>query len=149
MFEIKYNFANSNNINVANEDETALRYNFFLGSLIFKKDNNIISMDWDWIPLLDFAICLLIICNNLLKKNQTEEDFDFTESDSKIVFQKNGDNIKIVTSFSDEILEMSFEEFQKTVRGFYKDVIFEVIERNQEIKGNNAFIKYLKEAERM
>lgn len=149
MFEIKYNFSKNNDINVVDADETALRYNFFLGSIILKKENKSIVIDWDWVPLIDFAICLLIICNNLLKKTQGEEEFEFTESDSKITFQKNGNTIKIVTSFSDEILEMSFEEFKKSVRKFYKDVIFEVVEKNQEIKDNASFIEYFKEAEKM
>jgi hypothetical protein len=77
------------------------------------------------------------------------EKFEFTESDSIITFQKNGDKIRVVTSFSDQFLEMSFEEFQKVIRKFYKDVIFEAAEKNQAIKKNDSFIKYLKEAEKM
>ena len=149
MFEIKYNFSKNNDMNVIDADETALRYNFFLGSLLLKKENKSIAIDWDWIPLIDFAICILIICNSLLKKTQGEEEFEFTESDSKITFQKNGDKIKIITSFSDEILEMDFEEFQKSVKEFYKDIIFEVVEKKQGIKDNASFIEYLKEAKKM
>jgi hypothetical protein len=149
MFEIKYNFLKDNDMNVVNADETALRYNFILGSIALKKDNNSITLDWDWIPLLDFAICLLAICNSLVKKGQGMEKFEFTESDSIITFQKNGDKIRVVTSFSDQFLEMSFEEFQKVIRKFYKDVIFEAAEKNQAIKKNDSFIKYLKEAEKM
>jgi len=149
MFEIKYNFSDNSNENVAIADETELRYNLFLGSLNFKRDNKTISTDWDWIPLLDVVICLVIISNSLLKKMQGKEEFEFTESDLKIIFQKDGDWIKITASFSDEILEMSFEEFQRVVKKFYKDVIFAIVEKNHEIKDNSSFIKYLKEAEKM
>jgi len=149
MFEIKYRFSGSASSDITKSDETDLRYNLFLGSLILKTQNNSIIIDWDWIPLIDFAICLFTICNNLNTKMQGEEEFEFTESDSKIIFQKNGDRIKIVTSFSDEILEMSFEEFQEGVRTFYKSLLFEVVEKNQEIKDNASFVKYLKEAEKL
>ncbi len=149
MFEIIFSFSNSNDRNVVNADEIALRYNFFLGSLYLKKADQSILIDWNWVPLIDFAICLHAICGNLIGKTHGEEEFEFTESDSKIIFKKNGDNLKIVTSFSNEILEMSFEEFQNAVKEFYKNIIFKAIERNQEVSGNDAFIKYLREAEKM
>jgi hypothetical protein len=149
MFEIKYNFSRNNNVNVVDADETAIRYNLFLGSLILKKEDKSIVIDWDWVPLIDFAICLRTICNSLLKKMHSEEEFEFTESDSRIMFQKDGDKITIATSFSDEIIEISFEEFQKAVSKFYKEVIFEAVEKNKEIKNNDSFIEYLKEVENM
>jgi hypothetical protein len=57
VLEIKYHFANSNYPDIAKADETTLRYNLFLGSLIFKNDIATIPIDWDWIPywILQFA----------------------------------------------------------------------------------------------
>ena len=149
MFEINYNFSNDNSQDVAKADETTLRYNLFLGSLILKKGNNSISIDWDWIPLLDFALCLLTICNSLAQKIRGEKEFEFTESEAKIFFQRDGDTVRIVTSFSNEILEMSFEDFQKAIKKFYKDVIFDVLGKNQVLRNNTTFLGYLKEAEKM
>lgn len=149
MFEIKHSFSINTHSDITKADETNLRYNLFLGSLILKTQNNSIIIDWDWVPLIDFAICLFTICNNLFTKKEGEEDFEFTESDSKIIFQKNGDKIKIVTSFSDETLEMSFKEFQEGIRVFYKSLLFEVVEKNQEVKDNVSFVEYLKEAEKL
>jgi len=149
MFEINYNFSDDNSSDVTKADETALRYNLFLGSVILKQGNNSISIDWDWIPLLDFSLCLFTIYNNLVQKIKGEEEFEFTESEAKVFFQKDGDRIKIITSFSSEILEMSFEDFQKAIRKFYKDVIFDVLGRNQALRNNTTFLGYLNEAERM
>ena len=146
MFEIKYSLSGNASSDVTKADETDLRYNLFLGSLILKTQKKSIIIDWDWIPLIDFAICLLAICNNLLTKIKGEEEFEFTESDAKVFFQRNGDRIKIVTSFSDQVLEMSFEEFQKGVKMFYKNLLFEIVGKVQEIKYNSSFIEYLKEA---
>ncbi|MES2619693.1 MAG: hypothetical protein V4615_02495 [Bacteroidota bacterium] len=149
MFEVKYSFSDNVSSDIIKADETDLRYNLFLGSLILKTQKKSIIIDWDWIPLIDFAICLLAICNNLLTKMKGEEEFEFTESDSKVFFQKNGDRIKIITSFSDEVLEMSFEEFQSAVKMFYKSLLFEIVGKVQEIKNNSSFIEYLKEAEQL
>ncbi len=149
MFEINYNFSIDNSQDVAKADETTLRYNLFLGSLILKKGNNLISIDWDWVPLLDFALCLLTICNSLVQKTSGKEEFEFTESEAKIIFQRDGDTVRITTSFSTEILEMNFEDFQKATRKFYKDVIFDVLGKNQVLKNNTTFLGYLNEAEKM
>lgn len=149
MFEIKYSFSNYSNPDVATANEMALRYNLFLGSLTFKKGFKTISIDWDWIPLLDFAICLLVICSSLLKKIQGEEEFEFTESDAKIVFKKNGQYVEVFTTFSNEILEMNFEDFQKAVRRFFKDLIFDILAKNEELRKNQVFLKYLNDAQKI
>lgn len=149
MFEVIYNLSGNAPSNVAQADEVDLRYNLFLGSLILKTSINSVVIDWDWVPLIDFSICLLAICNVLFEKEQGEEEMEFTESDSRLFFQKNGDRIRIATSFSDENLEMSFEEFQRGVKQFYKDLIFDIVEKKEEIKNNATFTEYLMEAEKM
>ncbi len=149
MFEIKYNFSGSNSSDAVNADTAAFRYNLFLGSLILKEDNHSIIFDWDWIPLLDFALSLLAICNNLTSKVIGEEEFEFTESDATIIFSRNGDRIKMMSSFSNESLEMNFGEFQKGVKSFYKEIIFDILGKRQELKSNSVFIEYLREAEKM
>jgi len=149
MFEINYNFSNGNSQDVTKADETALRYNFFLGGVILKNGNNSISLDWEWIPILDFALCLLTICNSLGQKISGEEEFEFTESEARIIFQKDTDRMRIVASFSNETLELGFDDFQKTIEEFYKDVVFDALGKNQALRNNTTFWKYLKEAEKM
>lgn len=111
--------------NISEADKMALRYDLFPGSIYLKSDKADIILDWDWIPLLDFSICLLSICSNLLKKLIGVEEFDFTESGAKIIFIRHADMVKISSSFSEKILNISFEEFQKTVRKFYKAIVFQ------------------------
>src|ERR1044071_4882483 len=148
MFEINYRFSHDNAQDVTKADEISLRYNLFLGSLIFKKENNSISIDWGWIPLLDFALCALTICNDLVQKIRGEAEFEFTETDAKIIFKRDRDAVRITTSFSTEILEMDFKDFQKAITKFYKDVVFGVLEKNQVLKNNPTFLEYLNEAEK-
>ncbi len=145
MFEIKYKFSDSNFIDIANLNDTSLRYNLFLGNITLQKNKDLILLDWCWIPILDFALCLVSISDTLSQKTNGEKELDFTESDEKLIFQKTNNNIKIITSFSNEILEINFEDFKKVVKEFYKNFISDVVKQNHELKNNKIFLKYLKE----
>src|SRR5688572_23753660 len=127
MFEIRYHFSNNNSSAVEDADATALRYSLFLGSLSFKNGDRSLTFEWDWIPLLDFALCLFDIHNELVHAKKLEKEFEFTESDEKIIFTRDGNRVKITSSSSGEVLEMSFDEFQKAVKKFYKEIIFDIL----------------------
>ncbi|NII29044.1 hypothetical protein HB364_28455 [Pseudoflavitalea sp. X16] len=146
MFEIEYNFSNTNSENIVDADETTLRYSLFLGNLTLKNAGKSIKIDWDWVPLLDFALSMVMICDNLHENKNGEELFEFTESDEKIIFEKNGNKIKITTSFTDDALEMDFVIFKTITDKFYKKLISDIFIKNQELKDNTAFIKYLDKA---
>jgi hypothetical protein len=139
MFEIKYRFAGNYPEDVKNADEMTLRYELFLGSLWLEKDNKMISMDWEWIPLLDFALCLHTIYEELNKQVKGEEIFYFTESDAIVTFRRAKDKCEIFTSLSDISLMMSYAEFQDAVQQFCKTVITDILSHNKGLKDNNAF----------
>ncbi len=88
-------------------------------------------MDWGWIPLLDFAISIKTISEAFRKPLNIREEFEFTESDSKIIFNKHEDKIQISTTFSSETLETDFQSFVYGVKMFYKSIINEIIDRNE------------------
>jgi len=139
MFEIKYRFAKNQPEVVNDIDELALRYEFFLGSLWLEKNDTKLSMDWNWIPLLDFALCLKFIYNQLSEQVQGEEIFDFTESDATIAFRRDEDKCEIVPSFSNRSLMMSFIEFQEAVQLFCEKVITDILSKNKKLKNNVVF----------
>src|SRR3712207_3536434 len=60
-------------------DEGALRYDLFLGDVLFKIDEVDLSARWGWIPVIDFALTLHLM-TDALEPNQTKI-FEFTESD--------------------------------------------------------------------
>jgi len=146
---IEYNFSNNNSTNIVEADEMTLRYYLFLGSIILKKDRGSININWDWIPLLDFALCLLEICRNLSIQTNGQQEFEFTESDAKLIFDKRLNKISVTTSFSNETLEISLEELQTVAKEFYKDVINDILVKNENIKENIVFAKYLQEAKEL
>jgi len=123
-----------------------LRYELFLGSLWFEKDDKEISMDWEWIPLLDFALYMHTLCEDLEKQTKREDIFEFTESDATITFRREEDSCEILTSFSDTSLVMSFAELKKSAQLFCKKVIADILVKNKELKNNRVFKRELKKA---
>ncbi len=149
MFLIEYNFSTTSRFNATSEDELSLRYLFFTGDLFFRDGNKVIILDWDWIPLFDFAICLSEISDSLQGGDVNQMEFEFTESDEWIRFQKDGEEILIQFSFTEETLVLKFVDFRNAVLKFYKNIIFDISARNNELNNNPAFLKYLNRAEKM
>ena len=56
--------------------ESELYCDQFLGDIIFRVDGSNMSASWGWIPIIDFAVCLSRIAEEL-QPSQTES-FDFT-----------------------------------------------------------------------
>lgn len=147
MFEIEYNLSNITQ-NVSGIDEMSLRYDLFLGSLFLKTKREVILIDWGWVPILDFAYCLLEIYDNLLKVTSGKEEFEFTESDEKICFQKEHDEIKIFTTFSDTILDMSLKDFKSGINRFYVRIVSD-ISNSIDVANSPAFKIYLLKAKKI
>lgn len=61
-------------------DESTLRYDVLLGDLILQINGVDFSAPWGWIPLLDLANGLKVMCDELLT-GEPETVFEFTESD--------------------------------------------------------------------
>lgn len=119
-----------------------IRYTLFLGSIFFKNKDSFICLDWDWIPLVDFSLELFSISLELLGKNECTKQFDFTESDDLLLFQKENDLITIKTSYSEEMITVPFVEFVKAARNFHANLIADIRSSYDTINQNNIFEAY-------
>ncbi len=150
-FSIKYFISKKFNCSykgkVVDADEMDLRYNMFFGSISLVRGISTIQLNWDWIPILDFALGVLSIYTKLSMNERGEVEFDFTESDERLIFERLSETIKITTTFSNEALEMTFEEFEQGCIKFYKDALFNLINNNPELRYNKVFIEFLHKAE--
>jgi hypothetical protein len=70
---------------LAEASEMDLRYDFFLGDLVFRIDSLDVTTRWGWVPLIDAAMCLECVVNELSAGKQ-ESIFEFTESEQTILF---------------------------------------------------------------
>ncbi len=119
MFKISYEIIQENLSDVVTITEEQIHYDFLLGNVFFITEKAEIKMDWEWIPLLDFAFCLSNIGKSLSKKQSFKECFEFTESGEIIEFSSEKNRIKIISSFSSVQLEMSIEIFVKSIEDFH------------------------------
>ncbi len=148
MFEIEYHFPDTGPEEAINPNEL-VQNNYFRGNLVFKNGNHFLFMEWNNIDLIDSAFGLVHICNELLPKRFGRKEYKLKESNEELAFEKNDYVIKIIPSFSMEVLEMSTEDFRKGIEEYYKNVIFDVLRKNQSLKINLLLIKYLNEAEKI
>lgn len=119
MLKIEYNIIVEFDGNIENISDEEICYNFLLGNVSFSFADVKIEMDWEWIPLLDFAYCMQIIVNDLKVNDNAKEYFEFTENTETIGFFRKSEQLKIVPSFSILTIEVSMEDFEKAVCDFH------------------------------
>ncbi len=143
MFRIEYEIITASFDNLESLTEEELRYNFLLGNVMFKTDQDIINMDWEWIPLLDFSLCLYEINKKLSNRESLIQVFEFTESAEIIEFLNTADNLKISPSFSSNNIEIPINEFDSGVRNFYYKIGLLIKEKTANKVVSTALNKYL------
>ena len=122
MFEIKYKIVTENFNDINNITDEYIQYKFLLGSVSICMINDKIPMDWEWIPLLDFAYSLRNIVSLLKETKNDIEYFEFTESNETLNFAKFQNLIKITTSFSSIELIVSSEVFESEIILFHSRI---------------------------
>jgi len=142
MFKIEYKIIQERfkGIEIISEEE--IQYNFILGNLVLFSSEVKIDMEWEWIPLLDFAYCLKRIASNLQTSDISREYFEFTENAETLEFLREGEQVRISTSFSSAIIATTLTEFGVAIDGFHF-AISEYIRSNIPNPPTKALQKYL------
>jgi hypothetical protein len=102
--------------------ESELRYSLFLGDVVFRVGDADFSANWGWVPVLDFALGLEHAARELLQGKE-EAEFEFTESDSAIRFQRDDGDVFISASYAPHRTVANLEDLVKAVRAFRKRVV--------------------------
>lgn len=104
-------------------DEADLRYNWFTGDVHFINDT--IELVFDGITIYDFIINFRNTLNELKEGDSSE--FDFTESDSLVLFKKRGERIEIFSQLTNKRIKPSFSalktEGKEFIKSFCRDLI--------------------------
>jgi hypothetical protein len=124
-------------IDLRSADEMTLRYDCFLGDVVFVVDGADFSARWGWVPVLDFALGLRAIASGLVSKAQ--ELFEFTESDAVIEFRRQGDLLRIEAGYASAAAELRRVEFSLHVERFVARLVADLAGRYREL-GSNPFI---------
>lgn len=122
MFNIVYKIIKEQFREIESMSEEDIRYSFLLGNITLVSSDVKIEMEWEWIPLLDFAYCLKEIKSNLKKNNSTKESFEFTENAETLEFIRKENELKISASFSSIIIMTDWDIFEKAVDDFHLNI---------------------------
>lgn len=109
-------YGQSKDLELSVLDEVNLRYSLLLGKISFLGKEIHLDLTYDWIPLYDFAKCMKHVSEELEKVDKAE--FEFTESESKLLFEKDEENVRIVFDLTGEIMIISLKEFRNGVNDF-------------------------------
>jgi hypothetical protein len=148
MIEIDYKLSldwsiKSGEINLAEADEVTLRYGVFLGDLVFKVDDADFSTHWGWVPILDFAICLLGVLEDL-STGKEQSSIEFTESEAELVFKRVPGLILITSNYTSHQASAGYKELEDASVAF-SIMVFSDFQRSNPETSQNAAIKRLQE----
>lgn len=114
-----------------------LRYRFFLGDVFFKIGSTDFSAPWGWVPVLDFAIGLLYTVRTLADSAQVQ--FEFTESEATLAFERIGEQIQIVASYSTDSVLILYEQLQQAVERFARKVLSDLESQDPTLSAARSF----------
>jgi|GEM_PF-1452357 len=143
MFEIKFKIVSFCNKELEDMDEMTFRYDFLLGNVKLVSNDATIEMEWGWIPLLDFSICLFLINKKLSKNPISKDKFEFTDSDQYIEFLRNGNFVIIKPSFSDNVISTTLKKFEMATNLLFVQIEDIIKEQDSSILINNNFINVI------
>lgn len=113
---------------LARADNIDVHYRIILGNIFVKINGINFSASWGWVPLLDFVYCI----NNIiisLKEGAVESEFEFTESDAKLRFIREGGIVKISANYADGVASVPLVDLADEVASLSKRMKLAVEER--------------------
>lgn len=108
----------------ASEDD--IRYRLFLGDVVFRVGEADFSAIWGWVPVLDFAMGLEHVVRDLLRGNK-EAEFEFTESDSTIRFERDEGEVFVSANYAPRRAVVKLETLVGAVRTFRTQVLNDLL----------------------
>lgn len=148
MIEIDYKLSSSwamkpSEISLADADEMTLRYNAFLGDVVFKVGSIDFSTHWGWVPILDFAICILSVVEDL-STSREQSSIEFTESEAELTFQRIHDLVLITSNYNSHQVSTGYKQLEDASIAFSIKVFSDFLRLNPEAN-QNAAIRRLRE----
>lgn len=122
MFRIEYTIIHCQFIGIEKMSDEEIRSYFLLGNVLLTSSDAKIEMEWEWIPLLDFAYCLKQIGSRLRDDDPAKDLFEFTENAETLKFFKHMEQVRIEASFSSRIIETTLGEFEKAVKDLHSGI---------------------------
>jgi len=123
---------------LANVEETDLRYYVALGDVMLGRGQIDLSASWGWIPLIDFALALLEIAD-ALSAAEGSETFEFTESEATLQFDRAGEEVTITSSYAPGEIRAPLHEFRNKVDDFARRLDKALLDKHPELELNPEY----------
>ncbi len=120
-------------------NESDLRYYAFPGDIILQKEQTDLSTDWGWVQLVDFALALRGILQKIESEGGAEAQFEFTESDATLHFDRHGHDIAISGSYAPGKIVVPLAQFKKQVLEFAHRLDAELVSKQPDLRENNVY----------
>lgn len=124
-----------------NSSEADLRYELFLGDIVFRINDADFSAQWDWVPVLDFALEIDEIVSKLSPHDSAE--LEFTESDSVIRFDREVEETRVSANYSTGVAVVAHRHLAQATASFRGKVIAELLLAYPRLRENKAMEKWL------
>lgn len=121
-------------------DEMKLRYDCFLGNIVFKVDEVDFSTRWGWVPVFDFALSLRAIAGALVA--QAQQTFEFTESEATLDFVREDARVRIEASYVPAVAHVAHVELSLQAEHFLSRMVRELMRGRPEL-ADNEFVSAL------
>lgn len=129
---------------LATADDMEMRYDAFLGDLFIRDAETNLSAPWGWIPILDFALCIVAILRQLLTQSGRAV-YEFTESEEILKFHRVANHIQISSTYSSEVITCSLDEFVEAVIDFCSRLGRELGTEHPTLSENRLFVGFSNE----
>lgn len=120
--------------------ESELHYGQFLGDVVFRVDGSDMSAPWGWIPIIDFAVCVSRIADEL-QPNHTES-FEFTESEHRIDFTMRESAVEIRATYGGVPVQVTRDDLRRSTREFLRRVLDDLSAKHPSL-AENAVVRRL------
>lgn len=146
MIDLSYSLSSSWNertadVDWASTDETTLRYKAFLGDQVFVVNGVDFSARWGWVPLLDFAACLVRIVRGL-EAGESELVFEFTESDAQLRSNRQGNDVLITSSYSNGKATVRLDQLKEAANLHAERVLKEAVNAHPALKSYRSLMSW-------
>ena len=116
MFKIDYRVDEVGFADVVVLTAEDIGYNIMLGSIVLHSSESRIELDWDWIPLLDFALGMKRAVGELQWNGQSATFFEFTENAETLILIRNEARVRVSRSGSAQAVETTLTLLELAVR---------------------------------
>jgi hypothetical protein len=118
----------------ATVDEMTLRYDLFLGDVVFRVDDKDFSARWDWVPVLDFALALRFSVQEADRVGTAT--LDFTESDAEIRLEAMDNQVRVSANYTPDVAQVGRGELAAAADGFMCRVVRELADAHPGLDRN-------------